>query len=147
MHPVKLFTMPPQHEPRPKPPIQKTLQQVIEDQGLYSVDAFDFVRRGLNYTVEQIHAALTDPEASRHVSGQQLCEGLRHFALLQWGLLSRTVLARWNIVRTEDFGRIVFTLIESGEMAKTEDDTLEDFRNVYDFATGFESNYRIESRV
>ena len=139
--------MPPQHEPRPKSPLKKTLEQVIDEQGLYPPDAFDFVRRGLSYTVEQIHAELTDPEASRHVSGQQLCEGLRHYALLEWGLLARTVLQRWNITRTEDFGKIVFTLIESGEMAKTEDDTQEDFRHVFDFATGFESNYRIVSQV
>src|SRR5207237_5405215 len=99
--------MPPQHEQsQPTPPPKKSIEEIIDEQGLYPRDAFDFVRRGLAYTVENVHAELTDPNASRHVSGQQLSEGLREFALLQWGLLARTVLRRWNITRTEDFGTI-----------------------------------------
>ena len=140
--------MPPQHEQsQPTPAPKKPIEDIIDDQGLYPRDAFDFVRRGLAYTVENVHAELTDPNASRHVSGQQLCEGLREFALLQWGLLARTVLRRWNVTRTEDFGVIVFTLVESGEMSRTPDDTIEDFRNVYEFSKAFESAYRIECRL
>jgi uncharacterized repeat protein (TIGR04138 family) len=135
----------PQHQ-RPEPVAKKTIDQVIEEQGLYPHEAFEFVRRGLTYTVEHVHATLTDPEASRHVSGQQLCEGLRQFALLQWGFLARTVLKRWKILRTEDFGKIVFTLVESGEMSSTDEDSIGDFRHVYDFAAAFDSAYRIETK-
>ena len=120
------------------------MEQVIEEQGLYPLEAFEFVRRGLTYTVDYTHAALTDPEASRHVSGRQLCEGLRQFALLQWGLLASTVLQRWNILRTEDFGKIVFTLVENGEMSSTEDDSIDDFGAAYDFEFAFNASYRIE---
>jgi uncharacterized repeat protein (TIGR04138 family) len=138
--------MPPQHERQPTPkPVKKSIEQVIDEQALYPLEAFDFVRQGLSYTVDRVHAGLTDPKASRHVSGQQLCEGLRQFALARWGLLARTVLRRWNVIRTEDFGTIVFTLVENEDMAKTEHDTIDDFREVYDFATAFESAYRIES--
>jgi len=59
-------------------------------------------------------------------------------------LLARTVLSRWNVRRTVDFGRIVFALVDNGYMQKTEDDTLEDFRDVFDFKSAFE-NYKIES--
>ena len=138
--------MPPQHEEQPTPPAKKSIEEIIDEQGLYPREAFDFVRRGLSYTVERIHPEITDPEASRHVSGQQLCEGLREFALMHWGLLARTVLRRWNIHRTEDFGTIVFTLVDGSEMSRTDADTIEDFRNVYDFATVFDSSYRIEGR-
>ena len=137
--------MPPQPK-RSEPLARKSIEEIIREQGLYPLEAFEFVRRGLAYTVEQVHAAITDPQASRHVSGQQLCEGLRQFALLQWGFLAGTVLARWNIRRTEDFGTIVFTLVENGEMASTEEDSIDDFRCVYDFATAFGSTYRIEFR-
>ena len=85
--------------------------------------------------------------AGRHVSGQQLCEGLREFALLEWGMLARTVLARWNISRTVDFGRIVFALIDNGWMSATDEDDLDDFRDVYDFKSAFETKYRIEMKV
>src|SRR3982750_4453725 len=112
--------MPPQYERQPtSKPVKKSIEQVIDEQALYPREAFDFVRKGLSYTVERVHAEQTDPTASRHVSGQQLCEGLRQFALAQWGMLARTVLRRWNVTRTEDFGTIVFTLVENEDMAKT----------------------------
>jgi len=132
--------MPPSNEPTK----QKSLQQVARDFGPYPADAYEFVQRGLSHTVQKIHGTVVDPDASRHVSGQQLCEGLRELALSQWGLLARTVLCRWSITSTVDFGRIVFALINVGQMQKTEDDSLEDFRGVYDFKTAFESGYRIQ---
>lgn len=122
----------------------KSLLTVIEELGLYPPEAFDFVQQGLTYTVSKVHGAVSDPELSRHVSGQQLCEGLRDFALMQWGLLASTVLRRWNIRTTFDFGRIVFALVDNGFMQKTEHDSIEDFRNVFPFDEAFEAAYRIE---
>ena len=127
----------------PRPP-EKPLQQVVEEVGLYPVEAFEFVQQGLSYTVQKLHGETKDEKTSRHVTGQDLCDGLREFALMNWGLLARTVLARWNVRKTIDFGRIVFALVDNGYMQKTEDDTLDDFRDVFDFKKAFE-NYKIES--
>ena len=126
---------------------EKPLHEVVEDVGLYPAEAFDFIQQGLSYTVQKLHSASTDPNASRHVSGQQLCEGLREYALLQWGLLARTVLRRWNVTATLDFGRIVFALVDAGHMQKTDEDSLDDFRAVYDFRTAFEAGYRIPTEL
>ncbi len=126
---------------------EKTLEEVVEEVGAYPIQAYEFIQRGLGYTVEKIHGDVKDPKASRHVSGRDLCEGLREFALLQWGLMAKTVLNRWNIRRTFDFGRIVFALVDYGHMQKTDDDTIDDFRDVYDFASAFDGGYRIESKV
>lgn len=133
--------MPPPNEPA-KPPRQRPIHLVIKD-GPYPVEAYEFIQQGLGYTVKKIHGNVKDPDASRHVSGPQLCHGLREFAQAQWGLLARMVLRRWNITSTLDFGRIVFSLIDAGHMQKTDDDTLEDFRGVFDFRTALESDYRI----
>jgi uncharacterized repeat protein (TIGR04138 family) len=138
--------MPSPQERQPEQPADKSLEQVIGEDGLYPVEAFDFVHRGLMFTTDQLHAAITDPNESRHISGQQLCEGLRQYALLQWGLLARTVLHRWNITRTEDFGAIVYMLIKTGVMGKTEEDTFDDFREVYDFTAAFEQGYAIPAQ-
>jgi uncharacterized repeat protein (TIGR04138 family) len=124
---------------------EKTIEQIAAEAGTYPPEAYEFVQRGLQYTAEKLHGEKTDPNASRHINGQQLSEGLRDFALLQWGLLAKTVLSRWNILGTEDFGRIVFLLVENRWMAKTDQDSLDDFKNVYDFAQAFEQNYRIDS--
>jgi uncharacterized repeat protein (TIGR04138 family) len=123
--------------------VHKTLENIVDEIGCYPLDAFVFVQQGLSYTVERIHGNVTNPDASHHVSGQQLCHGLRDFALMKWGLLARTVLRRWNVNSTLDFGRIVFAMVENGFMSKTDQDSIEDFRAVYDFRSAFESGYRI----
>lgn len=74
---------------------------------------------------------------SRHVSGQQLCLGLRDYAIKRYGMMAPAVLRSWNLRRTDDFGRIVFAMIEHGLMSKTAEDTLEDFQAVYDFDEAF----------
>lgn len=113
-------------------------KQIRQIAGPYPMEAFNFVREGLNFTVSQIH---DDPEAipesNRHISGQQLCIGLREFAIQQYGLLAPIVLDHWHIRRTDDFGRIVFAMIDAGIMSKTAEDSLEDFRAVYDFPEAF----------
>lgn len=131
--------------PPPQEPKSQTLEELSELAGLYPPAAFDFIEEGLKHTVVQAHGAArgkTD-DPCRHVSGQQLCEGLRDLALQRWGMMARTVLLRWNITSTLDFGRIVFALIEAGQMQKTDDDTIEDFKNVFDFKRAFETTYRI----
>jgi len=112
--------------------------------GSYPQAAFDFVREGLAVTVARLHADESLPELARHVTGQQLCLGLRDHALERWGMLAPTVLDSWNIHRTDDFGRIVFALIEHGQLSKTPQDTLEDFRAVYDFDEAFATSAVVE---
>jgi uncharacterized repeat protein (TIGR04138 family) len=137
--------MPPSKPLRPA----KTMHQVVSDVGLYPAEAYEFVQQGLAHTVRKIHGngAQEEQRICRHVSGQDLCEGIREFALARWGLLARTVLSRWNIRRTLDFGKIVFAMVESGYMQATDEDTLDDFRDVYDFKTAFETEYRFEKLI
>lgn len=70
---------------------------------------------------------------SRHITGQQLCIGLREYAIQRYGMLAPVVLRHWNVLRTEDFGRIVYRLIDVGLMSRTPDDSLTDFAGVYEF--------------
>lgn len=112
----------------------------------YPLDAFLFIQRGLDFTVTRLHGELSETdsdthdqvEASRHVSGQDLCRGLRDFAIKEYGLLARTVLRRWSIHACRDFGEIVFAMVDSGLMRKTDDDTIHDFNDVFDFASAFD---------
>jgi uncharacterized repeat protein (TIGR04138 family) len=131
----------PTSDPRAAEP--RNLQDVVDELDCYPLDAFVFVQQGLSYTVEKRHGQMTEPNASHHITGQQLCQGLREFALMRWGLLARTVLRRWNVDSTMDFGRIVWAMVENGFMSKTESDSIDDFRGVYDFRTAFEAGYRI----
>jgi uncharacterized repeat protein (TIGR04138 family) len=119
--------------------VQAELSTMLRSAGPYPLEAFNFVREGLNFTVQRIHEhndPLSDDD-DRHISGQQLCLGLRDFAIHKYGLLAPAVLAHWNIHRTEDFGRIVFAMVDAGLMSSTEEDTIEDFRSVYHFNEAF----------
>jgi uncharacterized repeat protein (TIGR04138 family) len=129
--------------PTDEPPNEKSLEQLVAELDLYPLEAFHFIQQGLGYSVEKFHAGLTDPAVRRHISGRELCEGLHEYALMKWGLMARTVLRRWNINSTLDFGRIVFAMVDNGFLKKTDEDSLEDFRDVYDFKSAFESSYRI----
>ena len=122
---------------------RKSLEQIVEDYGRYPLEAFEFVRHGLNQTVQQIHGeSRAKSEAACHVSGQQLSWGLRNYAVQRYGVMARPVLNHWGIRRTNDFGRIVFAMVESKLMQKTDEDDIRDFDSVFDFSTAFDPPQR-----
>lgn len=123
------------------------MQDVVDALGLYPAEAFRFVEEGLSYTVVSRHGDTSDPNVNRHVSGRDLCLGLRDFGWQRYGLMANLVLERWNVISTLDFGRIVFAMIEHELMQKTDQDTIDDFRNVYDFRTMFETQYKIDPTI
>lgn len=85
----------------------------------------------------------SDATPERHLTGQQLCEAIRLYALEQYGYMARVVLKSWGVRKTSDFGDIVFNLIEIGQMRKTNEDRREDFDDVFDFETGLERSFKI----
>jgi uncharacterized repeat protein (TIGR04138 family) len=80
-------------------------------------------------------------EVRRHVTGPELAWACRDFAQQQFGLLAPGVLSHWGITRTEDLGRIVFTLVEVGLLVTQPGDSESDFEGVYQFADVFGSSY------
>ena len=130
---------------------EKPIEQVVAEDGRYPIQAFAFLHEGLARAVHDVYGEIdtsggSDSEhPTQHVSGQQLCEGIRAEAIDRWGLLARTVLERWNIRATIDFGEMVYLLINSGHMRKTESDSIEDFRDVFGFDTAFNGEGVFES--
>lgn len=122
-----------------------TIEQVAQKDGRYSVHAYYFVFEGLRYTQQMLGKNPASPsEKERHVTGQQLLEGLRRLALEQFGYMARVVLEQWGVRKTSDFGEIVFRLVECGLMGKTEEDSLDDFKDVYDFEQVFDKEFKFE---
>jgi uncharacterized repeat protein (TIGR04138 family) len=100
--------------------------------------AYDFIRLGLDHAVKELKKKDTARAGrSRHVSGPELLDGLRVYALEQFGPLSKTVLNSWGVKRCPDFGDIVFNLIEYNVFSKTENDRREDFTDLYTFDDAF----------
>ena len=80
----------------------------------------------------------TPEMVGHHVSGQQLCMGLRSLAMEKYGLLAPTVLRGWGVRSTEDFGKIVYAMVDAGLLRTSENDSMDDFRGVYDFDEAFD---------
>jgi uncharacterized repeat protein (TIGR04138 family) len=112
------------------------LEKIVAKDARYTRDAYLFVREALDYTQKMIGKPAKD-DAPRHVSGQQLLEGIRDYALLQYGPMTLMLLGEWGIRRCEDFGELVFNMVENSLLAKTEEDSREDFKGGYDFTDAF----------
>ena len=115
--------------------LSEAVERIRARGGAYREEAYFFLLESLDFTIRQL-------EQPRHVTGGELLDGLRRFALSRFGPTTRMVFEHWGVNSTEDWGRIVFDLIEHGVLAKTETDRLADFVDVFDFKKVFEDDYR-----
>jgi uncharacterized repeat protein (TIGR04138 family) len=115
--------------------LDEALERLCARDDRYHERAYLFVLAALEYAQGKL-------EQRRHLSGGELALACRDFALEQFGLLASTVLAHWGVHRTEDFGQIVFLLIDTGLLARQPSDKIEDFDEVYDFGDVFRAGYR-----
>ena len=113
---------------------KKDFYQVIEEicakDNRYKVDAYEFLMQALHLTQSKL-------KKQAHISGKELLEGIRELIIEQYGPMSKTVLAHWGINKTLDFGNIVFNMVDKKILSKTEEDSLGDFKDVYDFEKAF----------
>ncbi len=115
--------------------LEEALERIGQQDGRYHERGYLFVLAALEYAQQRL-------PARRHLTGAELAWACRDFALEQFGLLAATVLGHWGITSTADLGRIVFTLIDVGLLARQPSDKLQDFDHVYDFAEVFRVGYR-----
>ena len=132
------------------------LLKLLRDDPRYRREAYLFVRDGLDYAHEVLgYGAPAVPAKKkrksskaepphRHVSGQELCEGLKQFALDQYGYMAKTVLNSWGIHTTSDFGEIVYNLIQAKVMTKSPEDRRADFDGVFEFEQAFVKDFSIQ---
>jgi uncharacterized repeat protein (TIGR04138 family) len=130
--------------------------RLIREDRRYYAEAYIFVWEALNFAQQElgmgsehvsepVEVAAEDDETrqpQRHVTGQELCEAIRRYAVRQFGYMAKVVLNSWGIKTTGDFGEIVFNLIRIGRMRKTKGDRREDFDNLYDFDTAFVQEFK-----
>jgi uncharacterized repeat protein (TIGR04138 family) len=79
---------------------------------------------------------------SKHISGEELLTGIKALLLKKFGPMTVTVLKHWGIKATDDFGNIVFNLVENKVLAKDTEDHYDSFKNAYDFDEVFIKAYR-----
>lgn len=134
-----------------------SIHELVRRDRRYKFDAYVFIFEALSFAQsvlgmgtpgESEPSGEPSPEPpakapERHVTGQELCEAIRQYAVQQYGLMAQMVLNSWGLRTTGDFGEIVFNLIEIGEMRKTKNDRREDFDNVFDFDVAFRREFKL----
>jgi uncharacterized repeat protein (TIGR04138 family) len=113
----------------------EAVELIVAKDPRYHRDAYGFVREALDFTQKQVGKETRGQ--IRHVTGQELLEGIRRFALEQFGPMAITVFEEWGVRHARDFGEIVFNMVEIGLLAKTEKDSRADFQNGYSFDDAF----------
>jgi uncharacterized repeat protein (TIGR04138 family) len=113
----------------------EALDSIVASDPRYQRDAYAFLRDALDFTTKQ--QKKVKGVSVRHVTGPELLDGVRRYALKEFGPLVMTVFDNWGIHSCEDIGNMVFNLIGAGVFGKTEEDSIEDFKNVYDFGEAF----------
>lgn len=116
--------------------VLERLRTLAEEDGRFALEAYLFVYDALP-VAQKLHGR------ERHVSGRELLDGIRVLAQERYGRMAKLVLNSWGVKATDDFGAIVFNLVNSGLMSKTEEDKVEEFHSVYDFDRAFVDSYQI----
>jgi len=129
--------------------LQAIIDLMLQDQR-YHLEAYQFIREALAYAQKVMKMPATKDEGSEakqdhHLTGQQLCQAIREFALEQFGFMAKTVLNSWGVHTTGDFGEIVYNLIRIKEMRKSKSDRREDFDDQYDFEVAFEPRFELSN--
>ena len=114
---------------------EDVLNKMVEQNPSYHRDAYLFLREALEFTQKAV--GKTNKNQVRHITGQELLNGIREYALAIYGPMAGTVLEEWGITSCEDFGRMVFLMVENNLLRKTEEDRPEDFKNGYSFEEAF----------
>mgnify|MGYP001547975172 CR=1 FL=1 len=116
-------------EPREDEPLDKDriILDIVSRDPRYHAEAYDYVFEALDFTMQRRGGG------AKHVTGHEIMGSVRDLAIQQFGFLARSVLAAWGVHRTDDFGEIVFNLIDADLLQKTANDRREDFSELYEF--------------
>ncbi|HVR74503.1 MAG TPA: Minf_1886 family protein [Planctomycetota bacterium] len=111
-------------------------RNLLKADGRYDAEAYNFIYEALDWTLKNLIKA--ERRGNQHVTGRELLEGIRLYSIEQFGCLTRTVLESWGVHSTDDFGEIVFNLVEYDLMGRQDSDSKEDFHDVFEFGEVFD---------
>jgi uncharacterized repeat protein (TIGR04138 family) len=132
---------------------EEVLEQIVTRNPRYDREAYLFVRDALEYTrrtlgrINKTKEPAKEPSEGKHISGQELLEGIRQFALEKYGPMAMTVFDAWGIHTCQDFGELVFLMVEFKLMKKTNSDSKGDFENGYDFYDAFRKPFLPQAKL
>ncbi|MAE77027.1 MAG: hypothetical protein CMJ85_09185 [Planctomycetes bacterium] len=118
--------------------LEDKIVEVCQRDSRYRRNAYLFVLDALDLTIQRISRS----GRNRHVGGRDLLVSIRDLGAQRFGPMAKTVFNQWGVVATEDFGQMVFNLIDVGLLQRRQQDTIHDFADGYDFERVFVQDYR-----
>ena len=122
------------------------IRKIYEEDDTFPPMAYCFVRDSVHKALDNIVKAKKeigfDNEEPPDIKGADLCRFFRDTLITRFGPCAIDVLDTWNIKRTSDFGKIIYKLIAVEILGKSENDSIEDFDDVYDFTEEFVMPYK-----
>lgn len=115
--------------------IDEIVNQIVQKDDRYKNEAYLFILAAVEYTLKKLGRR-------RDVTGEELLKGIKELGIEQYGPTTRIVFEHWGVKTTEDFGRMVFNMVKAGLLRKTEEDSIEDFKGVFDFREEFDKKFR-----
>jgi len=122
--------------------VREKMKRIMERDRRYDPEAYRFVSEALDYTIRSKGREKFTEEERRHVSGKELLGGIREYGMKKFGPMTRMVLDHWGIGSCEDFGEIVFNLVDEGILRKTKTDSRDDFKGGYSFREAFDRPFQ-----
>lgn len=123
----------------------EVVERIVESDARFTRDAYGLLREALDFTQHQVHKKSRGKV--RHVTGQELLDGIRAYVLQQYGPMAITVLEEWGLRNTSDIGEVVFNMVENRLLAKTEEDSRADFARGYTFEEAFRKPFLPSSKL
>jgi len=122
--------------------LDNVVEAIYQTDPRYKTGAYEFVMEALSFTQRKF-------QRLRHVTGEELLEGIKELLIEKFGPMTLLVLHHWGIRESDDFGNIVFNLVNHRVLSKTQEDNIESFRNRFDFKEVFHHQYRrqLEKRI
>jgi len=114
--------------------IYQKMERIAQRDGRYKIEAYLFVLDAFEHTLKKLRR-------KRNITGKDLLEGIKTLGIGKYGPTTRLVFEHWGVKTTEDFGWIVFNMVEAGLMRKAEEDTIEDFKDVFNFREEFDDKF------
>ena len=123
---------------------EEAVAQILKEDTRYAPEAYPFIREALDFATQSMKKPSEGP--GHHITAAELMEGIRHYALKEYGAMAMTVLNAWGIRQCADFGQIVFNLVNKKLLGKTDEDSVRDFDHGYDFKSAFRAPFEPEKK-
>ena len=118
---------------------KSTIHKIVENDPRYSVEAYEFISEAVNYTARKLNRRTRD--SNPHINGKELLEGIRDFAIEQFGPMAGLVLKNWGLFTSEDIGNVVFKMVNEKLLRADERDSIDDFKDIFDFKEALSSPF------